>query len=626
MNSKRIIIIGLILILSLLIFAPNTYAAAASYSLKASNENPTVGKDSVTVTATVVAGGFNLTLSGNGETKSIVGQTDTTDNVKKTATITFTPSEAKEYTFTLNGDYTDYSNDNTVDVNKTIKVIAKAPEQPKEEENKQEENKQEEQKQEENKQEENKQEEQKQEENKQEENKPEEKQEEQPKEEPNFTDADQTMYVDTDVLTLRTDWAVKSGSQVSKGTELKVIATSDNKVNGYKWYKVDYKGSKYFVASEYLTSEKPEEKEEEKSNNANLKSLSLDGVSIKPDFKADVTSYTTEVGSDVGEITVNARVEDTKSTVDVKGNTGLKEGENVITVSVSAEDGTNKIYEIKVTKKNIVKLGLKSLDIKNTDMSKEFKTDKYNYTVSVSDVNKLDIKAVATIDTAKVEILGNEDLKDGENTVTIMVKSEDESETVTYQIKVNKNAVAAEDTAVTTTTNDSNKLDNRVYLYGGICGLAFILLLVLIVVLIRNKIKNRDDDENDFGEGNLFNYDKDEARNEYLNNYNNDETKVMETVNEENTETVEEPEETEEKPKKGLFGRLLDSDDEEDEEVEEKPKRSLFSKKLEEDKEDTEEEKEEEKPRRSLFNRKIEDIEDNNDDDDTPRRGRGKHF
>ena len=57
-----------------------------------------------------------------------------------------------------------------------------------------------------------------------------------------------------------------------------------------------------------------------------------------------------------------------------------------------------------------------------------------------------------------------------------MVKSEDGKETVTYQVKVNKNV---EEEAPIITSNKP-KVDTTVYLYGGICALALILLIIMI--------------------------------------------------------------------------------------------------------------------------------------------------
>lgn len=54
------------------------------------------------------------------------------------------------------------------------------------------------------------------------------------------------------------------------------------------------------------------------------------------------------------------------------------------------------------------------------------------------DIDKLDITAIANDENMKIEILGNENFVEGQNLVSIIVTGEDEKDTVTYQIKVNK--------------------------------------------------------------------------------------------------------------------------------------------------------------------------------------------
>ena len=83
-----------------------TIVKAASSSITGS-KTVTVG-ESVTINASVNAGAWNVVLSGNGQTKELVGQTATQGNSSASTSITFTPNKAETYTFTLSGDITDY--------------------------------------------------------------------------------------------------------------------------------------------------------------------------------------------------------------------------------------------------------------------------------------------------------------------------------------------------------------------------------------------------------------------------------------------------------------------------------------------------------------------------------------
>ena len=308
--------------------------------------------------------------------------------------------------------------------------------------------------------------------------------------EPKFTEVNKTMYATVN-MNLRDSWSTSSkATEITKGTELKVTGTSSEKVNGYIWSRVNYNGQTKYVASYLITSTKPEE--EKKSDNAYLKSLTIEGQELLPAFSKDITTYTIQVGSDVTELNVKTEAEDSKATVSIEGNKDLKEGANTVTVSVNAEDNTIKIYEITVTKAEKIALGLKSLNIKDTGIEKEFKTDLYNYEIDIKDVTKLEIEAVANDEKATVEILGNEDLQDGENTITIIVSSENGEEKVTYQIKANKELVQKTEEITQKVEQTKGQISSKVYLYIALGAVLLIALVIVIVYVIEHR--NQEDE------------------------------------------------------------------------------------------------------------------------------------
>ena len=59
------------------------------------------------------------------------------------------------------------------------------------------------------------------------------------------------------------------------------------------------------------------------------------------------------------------------------------------------------------------------------ELTPEFNTDTYSYTVQLTeDKSSLGLTTIATDEKASIEVNGNEDLKDGENTITIIVSDE----------------------------------------------------------------------------------------------------------------------------------------------------------------------------------------------------------
>ncbi len=87
-----------------------------------------------------------------------------------------------------------------------------------------------------------------------------------------------------------------------------------------------------------------------KSDNANLKSLSLSAGTLSPKFSANKTSYTAKVAKNVTECKIFAAAADSGAKVEVSGTSALNEGKNVRTVTVTAPGGAQKVYTITITR------------------------------------------------------------------------------------------------------------------------------------------------------------------------------------------------------------------------------------------------------------------------------------
>ena len=123
---KRIHKILFLILFTFLLFiiGGSTKVQAASASITGS-KTVTQGS-SVTVTGSVTAGGWNMILSGAGQSKGLVGNTTTTSNQSASTSITFTASNIGTYVFTFKGDITDYATEATTYPNEscTITVVA----------------------------------------------------------------------------------------------------------------------------------------------------------------------------------------------------------------------------------------------------------------------------------------------------------------------------------------------------------------------------------------------------------------------------------------------------------------------------------------------------------------------
>lgn len=162
------------------------------------------------------------------------------------------------------------------------------------------------------------------------------------------------------------------------------------------------------------------------TNNSMLKIMRLDKEGITPEFSPDIKEYyfTTDLSTNSLNITAIPEAENSK--VSITGNENLKEGLNKILIEVTSSDNTSKsVYTINVTKtdnKEAANANLETLAIENVDLEPIFETNILNYKASVANnVESINVLAVPEKIEGKVEIIGNTEIKEGDNNVIIKV-------------------------------------------------------------------------------------------------------------------------------------------------------------------------------------------------------------
>ena len=182
------------------------------------------------------------------------------------------------------------------------------------------------------------------------------------------------------------------------------------------------------------------EESEVTSNNSRLKNLRLNHEGMTPVFSPDVTEYYF-LTEDLSQLEVTAIPENTNANVTISGNTNFKEGLNTIVIEVTSPDKTSKTqYTISVTKtKDLEKANanLETLAIENVTIEPEFANDIYQYHAIVSNTTEnLNILAIPEGQNAKVEVVGGENLKYGDNAVNIQVMAENGYTIKHYKVNV----------------------------------------------------------------------------------------------------------------------------------------------------------------------------------------------
>lgn len=89
----------------------------------------------------------------------------------------------------------------------------------------------------------------------------------------------------------------------------------------------------------------------QKSNNALLKDLTVQDGTLDKKVSGSVTAYVATVPYTVQSATIQATPQDSKATVSISGRTILSVGENVFTLTVTAENGTKKDYTLTIVRK-----------------------------------------------------------------------------------------------------------------------------------------------------------------------------------------------------------------------------------------------------------------------------------
>lgn len=93
-------------------------------------------------------------------------------------------------------------------------------------------------------------------------------------------------------------------------------------------------------------------KPREKSTNNNLKSLSVEGYTLSPEFNKDTLEYTVELEASVEKIMVNAEKADSYASLSGGGEIAVSEGDNRIEIKVTSETGKEKVYVINAVVKD----------------------------------------------------------------------------------------------------------------------------------------------------------------------------------------------------------------------------------------------------------------------------------
>ena len=269
-------------------------------------------------------------------------------------------------------------------------------------------------------------------------------------------------------------------------------------------------------SSSSMTQKIPQEsspstkKEKTKSSNNYLSEITLSTGTLSPEFYRETYDYTVEFDDTVDlkeltQIEVNAKAEDSRATVTGTGTINLQDGENTITLNVTAENGSVRTYTIKLTKQEKIEqsdLRLSTLVLNGVNSNGELQTvnfefdpETFEYNLTVpNEITEISVNPTTEDENIIIETNGNTSLNEGKNTIVIILTSpDDEQIKTTYTLNVERQSAIAENTGLT-------KEQIGMIIIGAVVGI--IILILIIVLIVRHRKKKKvfdyyDDDEND---------------------------------------------------------------------------------------------------------------------------------
>lgn len=264
-----------------------------------------------------------------------------------------------------------------------------------------------------------------------------------------------------------------------------------------------------------------------KSSNNKLKMLGIKPHDFK-NFKSGTTTYYVSVPNDTEEVEVYAEKQESSQKISGTGTVKLKEGSNTVKVVCTAENGTTKTYTMYITREkaeeqpiatetetpqqeepvkeepteeennttdeiaNEAVIGITNLTVtgkneKGETVKLELAPDfnelvsEYGITVPLS-ITEVNVLAEAQDGEPTIEVMGNKDLKEGKNTITVMVTVGENKKV--FQITVIRTAESA--------TSLSNEVMLQLAIIAAIATIIIVAIIALIIMIVRNHKKKKE--------------------------------------------------------------------------------------------------------------------------------------
>ena len=182
------------------------------------------------------------------------------------------------------------------------------------------------------------------------------------------------------------------------------------------------------------------------ANNA-LANLTVSNATISPAFNAGTTSYTAEVPFSVSKLDVTATAADSKAKVSISSPNLTPDGTTNVTVTVTAENGAQKTYTIKVHREkdpNYVASGnndLAGITVEGFLLSPVFSAEVTEYVVWLPyETESVSISGTAADSKASVQVVGGDSLAAGQDNPVQVICTAENGDKKEYTVIVKRAA------------------------------------------------------------------------------------------------------------------------------------------------------------------------------------------
>ena len=183
------------------------------------------------------------------------------------------------------------------------------------------------------------------------------------------------------------------------------------------------------VSSTNVTVKTQAQIEASYSKDNTLKSLSVTGYKLSPEFNKNTTEYSVDVSDDTETVNVTASVNDSTAHVSGTGIIDVSEGKNKINIVVTAQNGSTKTYVINVTVKDLNPINI-NIDGNNFSVVKKANllTNPTGFTATTIKINDIEVPAFES-ELAKITLVG---LKNEEGTIALYMFDESKKTYTVY--------------------------------------------------------------------------------------------------------------------------------------------------------------------------------------------------